>query len=87
MKARVKAKNCKIKVTTYFNEYYLNFNADDVLEIEVDEKVTDFVLLVKRMREARHKCVMQIDNALSKLYMHISIKFLESRMKSNDNEE
>ena len=30
--------------------------------------------------------VMQIDNALSKLYMHISIKFLESRMKSNDNE-
>lgn len=32
-------------------------------------------------------CVMQIDNALSKLYMHISIKFLESRMKSNDNEE
>lgn len=39
MKARVNAKNCKIKVTTYFNEYYLNFNADDVLEIEVDEKV------------------------------------------------
>ena len=31
--------------------------------------------------------VMQIDNALSKLYMHISIKFLESRMKSNDNNE
>ena len=31
--------------------------------------------------------VMQIDNALLKLYMHMSIKFLESRMKSNDNEE
>ena len=31
--------------------------------------------------------VMQIDNALSKLYMHISIKFLESRMKSNNEEE
>lgn len=31
--------------------------------------------------------VMQIDNALSKLYMHISIKFLESRMKANDKEE
>ena len=55
MKARVKAKNCKIKVTTYFNEYYLNFNADDVLEIEVDEKITDFVLLVKKMREAQVK--------------------------------
>lgn len=30
---------------------------------------------------------MQLDNVLSKLYMHISIKFLESRMKSNDKEE
>lgn len=58
MKARVKAKNCKIKVTTYFNEYYLNFNADDVLEIEVDEKVTDFILLVKRMREAQKRAEM-----------------------------
>ena len=30
--------------------------------------------------------VMQLDNVLSKLYMHISIKFLESRMKSNEEE-
>ena len=30
---------------------------------------------------------MQIDNALSKLYMHIWVKMMESRMKSNDKEE
>jgi hypothetical protein len=38
MKARVKASDCKIKVITYFHEYYLNFNAGDILEIEIDEK-------------------------------------------------
>ena len=31
--------------------------------------------------------VMQIDNALSKLYMHISVRLMECRMKSNDKEE
>ena len=38
MKARVKAEDCKIKVITYFHEYYLNFNAGDILEIEIEEK-------------------------------------------------
>ena len=75
MKARVKAKNCKIKVTTYFNEYYLNFNADDVLEIEVDEKITDFVLLVKRMRDARHK------------YSALSREFCSKGMKPRQSQE
>lgn len=28
--------------------------------------------------------VMQIDNALSKLYMHISVKLMECRMNTND---
>ena len=75
MKTRAKAKNCKIKVTTYFNEYYLNFNADDVLEIEVDEKVTDFVLLVKRMRDARHK------------YSALSREFCSKGMKPRQSQE
>ena len=30
---------------------------------------------------------MQINNALSQLYMHISLKLVESRMKSNDKNE
>ena len=37
MKARVKAEYCKIKVTTYFHEYFLNFNKGDVLEIKIDD--------------------------------------------------
>ena len=72
---KVKAKNCKIKVTTYFNEYYLNFNEDDVLEIEVDEKATDFVLLVKRMRDARHK------------YSALSREFCSKGMKPRQSQE
>ena len=31
--------------------------------------------------------VMQLDNVLSKLYMHISIKLMESRIESNDKNE
>ena len=31
--------------------------------------------------------VMQFDNVLSKLYMHISIKLMESRIESNDKNE
>ena len=31
--------------------------------------------------------VMQLDNVLSKLYMHISVKMMEGRLKSNDNDE
>ena len=31
--------------------------------------------------------ITQIDNGLSKVYMHISIKLLECRMKSDDKEE
>ena len=31
--------------------------------------------------------VMQFDNVLSKLYMHISIKLMESRIVSNDKNE
>ena len=31
--------------------------------------------------------VMQFDNVLSKLYMHISLKLVDSRMKSNDKNE
>ena len=31
--------------------------------------------------------VMQLDNVLSKLYMHISVKLMECRLKSNDNDE
>lgn len=31
--------------------------------------------------------VMQIDNALSRLYSHISIKLMESRLESNDKNE
>lgn len=38
MKAIVKAEDCKVKVITYFHEYYLNFNAGDILEIEIEEK-------------------------------------------------
>ena len=38
MKARVKAEDCKIKVITYFQEYFLNFNKGDVLEIEIDDE-------------------------------------------------
>ena len=30
---------------------------------------------------------MQFDNVLSKLYMHISIKLMESRIESNDKNE
>lgn len=38
MTARVKAEDCKIKVITYFHEYFLNFNKGDVLEIEIDDE-------------------------------------------------
>lgn len=31
--------------------------------------------------------VMQLDNVLSKLYMHISIKLMECRMNTNDKQE
>ena len=31
--------------------------------------------------------VMQLDNVLSKLYMHIWVKMMECRLKSNDNDE
>ena len=43
MKVRVKTEYCKIKVITYFHEYFLNFNKGDVLEIEIDdyEKLTE----------------------------------------------
>lgn len=38
MKARVNAKDCKIKVIGYFSEYELNFNKADILEIEIDDE-------------------------------------------------
>ena len=31
--------------------------------------------------------VMQLDNVLSKLYIHIWVKLMECRLKSNDNDE
>jgi hypothetical protein len=31
--------------------------------------------------------VMQLDNVLSKLYVHIYIKLMECRLKSNDKQE
>ena len=31
--------------------------------------------------------VMQLDNVLSKLYVHIWVKMMECRLKSNDNDE
>ena len=37
MKARVKVEYCKIKVITYFHEYFLTFSKGDVLEIEIDD--------------------------------------------------
>lgn len=38
MKIKVKAEDCKIKVIGYFSEYYLNFDVQDVLEIEIDDE-------------------------------------------------
>ena len=38
MKVRVEAEDCKIRVIGYFNEYDLNFNKDDILEIEIDDE-------------------------------------------------
>ena len=37
MKAIVRAEDCKIRVIGYFHEYDLNFNKDDILEIEVED--------------------------------------------------
>lgn len=31
--------------------------------------------------------IMQLDAVVSKLYMHISLKLIECRMRSNDNDE
>lgn len=31
--------------------------------------------------------IMQIDSVVTKLYMHISIKLMECRLNSNDNDE
>ena len=42
MKVRVKAEDCKIKVLGYFHEYMLNFDVQDVIEIEIeDEKIME----------------------------------------------
>ena len=38
MKIRVKAEDCKIRVIGYFHEYDLNFDKDDILEIEIDDE-------------------------------------------------
>ena len=42
VKARVKAEDCKIKVIGYFHEYMLNFDVQDVIEIEIeDDKIME----------------------------------------------
>ena len=38
MKVKVKAEDCKIKVIGYFHEYTMNFDVQDVLEIEIDDE-------------------------------------------------
>lgn len=38
MKIRVQAEDCKIKVIGYFHEYMLNFDVQDVIEIEIDDE-------------------------------------------------
>ena len=42
MKVKVKAEDCQIKVIGYFHEYMLNFDVQEVLEIEInDEKIME----------------------------------------------